>query len=229
MEIIFDISFGFPIKQHYLSWGIVIYGPGASSWGSQVTLKINGNELNWAQFHKWNQNNWIHNEIYKEKHKHKLINKIIIMWIHSIRTKIYEQTNKSIRLSVKNSLLFRMCVFHPTPCFLMCILFYVSFIWPHVYAFAVHSMVYCRSAFEPGTSGLRASRAQALASGHRAAAVVHIVHCVTPLRASTAVPARVQLCSDEMGVLAAHHMFVNMQAQQLSSLWQTINNQKKLK
>ena len=40
------------------------------------------------------------------------------------------------------------------PCFLMCILFYVSFIWIHVYAFALHFMVYCGSAFEPGSSGL---------------------------------------------------------------------------
>jgi len=44
-------------------------------------------------------------------------------------------------------------VFH-APCFLMCILFYVFFIWLHVYAFAIHSMVHCGSAFEPGASGL---------------------------------------------------------------------------
>jgi hypothetical protein len=47
------------------------------------------------------------------------------------------------------------CVFFiHAPCFLMCILFYVSFIWLHVYAFAIHSMVHCGSAFEPGASGL---------------------------------------------------------------------------
>jgi len=32
----------------------------------------------------------------------------------------------------------------------MCILLYVSFIWLHVYAFAIHSMVHCGSAFESG-------------------------------------------------------------------------------
>jgi len=31
-------------------------------------------------------------------------------------------------------------------CFLMCILFTVSFIWLHVYAFGIHSMVHCGSA-----------------------------------------------------------------------------------
>jgi len=47
------------------------------------------------------------------------------------------------------------CVFliH-APCFLMCMMFYVSFIWIHVYAFAIHFMVHCGSAFEPGASGL---------------------------------------------------------------------------
>ena len=29
------------------------------------------------------------------------------------------------------------------PCFLICILFYVSFIWLHVYAFAIYPMVHC--------------------------------------------------------------------------------------
>jgi len=42
----------------------------------------------------------------------------------------------------------------PVPCFLMCIMFYVSFIWLHVYAFAIYSMVHCGSAIEPGASGL---------------------------------------------------------------------------
>ena len=40
------------------------------------------------------------------------------------------------------------------PCFFECILFYVSFIWLHVYVFAIHFMVHCGSAFEPGASGL---------------------------------------------------------------------------
>jgi len=35
----------------------------------------------------------------------------------------------------------------------MCILFYVSFIWLHVYAFSIHPLVHCGSAFEPGASG----------------------------------------------------------------------------
>ena len=47
-----------------------------------------------------------------------------------------------------------MCVLQTCPCFLMCILFYYSFIWLHVYAFAITSMVHCGSAFEPGASGL---------------------------------------------------------------------------
>ena len=47
-----------------------------------------------------------------------------------------------------------MCVLHPCPCFLICYLFYVSFICIRVYAFAIHFMVNCGSAFEPGTSGL---------------------------------------------------------------------------
>jgi len=48
-----------------------------------------------------------------------------------------------------------MCVFFiHFPCFLMCIMFYFSFIRLHVCAFAIHSMVHCGSAFEPGTSGL---------------------------------------------------------------------------
>jgi len=36
----------------------------------------------------------------------------------------------------------------------MCTLFYSSFMWLHVYAFAFKSMVYCRSVFEPGASKL---------------------------------------------------------------------------
>ena len=36
----------------------------------------------------------------------------------------------------------------------MCMAFYVSFIWLHVYAFAILPMVHCGSAFEPGASGL---------------------------------------------------------------------------
>ena len=98
---------------------------------------------------------WIHNEIYKETHEHKLINIIIIMWIHSIHHKIYEQTNKSIRLPLKKTNYCSTCVFFiHAPCFLMCILFYVCIIWLHVYVFAIHSMVQCGSAFEPGASGL---------------------------------------------------------------------------
>ena len=54
----------------------------------------------------------------------------------------------------KNLLLFQCVFFIHAPCFFECILFYVSFIWPHVYVFAIHSMVHCRSAFEPGASGL---------------------------------------------------------------------------
>jgi len=44
--------------------------------------------------------------------------------------------------------------FIPAPCFLMCIMFHVVLIWIHVYVFAIHFMVHCRSAFEPGASGL---------------------------------------------------------------------------
>ena len=40
------------------------------------------------------------------------------------------------------------------PCFLICILFYFSFIWLRVYAFVIDSMVQCGSACEPGASGL---------------------------------------------------------------------------
>ena len=40
------------------------------------------------------------------------------------------------------------------PCFLMRILFYFSFVWLHVYVFAIYSMVHCGSAFEPGASRL---------------------------------------------------------------------------
>jgi len=39
-------------------------------------------------------------------------------------------------------------------CFLMCILFYFSFIWLHVYALAFNFMVHCGSAFKLGTLGL---------------------------------------------------------------------------
>jgi len=46
-----------------------------------------------------------------------------------------------------------VCFIH-LPCFLTCVLFYFSFIWLHVYAFAMKSMVHCGSAFEPGASGL---------------------------------------------------------------------------
>jgi len=46
------------------------------------------------------------------------------------------------------------CVFFiHVPCFLMRII-YFSFIRLHAYAFSIHSMVHCGSAFEPGTSGL---------------------------------------------------------------------------
>jgi len=38
--------------------------------------------------------------------------------------------------------------------FLMCILFYFSLVRLYVCAFAIHSMLHCGSAFEPGTSGL---------------------------------------------------------------------------
>jgi len=40
------------------------------------------------------------------------------------------------------------------PCLLMCILLYFSFIRLHVCAYAIHSMIHCGSAFEPGASGL---------------------------------------------------------------------------
>jgi len=40
------------------------------------------------------------------------------------------------------------------PCFLMCFLFYVSFIWLHVYAFVIHSMVHCWSASSQALPGL---------------------------------------------------------------------------
>jgi len=40
------------------------------------------------------------------------------------------------------------------PCFLMCILFYFSFIWLHLHASASNSMVHCGRAFKPGASGL---------------------------------------------------------------------------
>ena len=40
--------------------------------------------------------------------------------------------------------------FRHVPCFLMCILFYFTLFWLHAYAFAIHSMVHCGSAFEPG-------------------------------------------------------------------------------
>ena len=38
--------------------------------------------------------------------------------------------------------------------FMMCVLFCFSFIWLHVYVFAIKYMVHCWSAFEPGASGL---------------------------------------------------------------------------
>jgi len=47
------------------------------------------------------------------------------------------------------------CVFFiHVQCFLMYTLLYFSFIWLHVYAFAINIMVNCGSAFEPGASGL---------------------------------------------------------------------------
>ena len=45
-------------------------------------------------------------------------------------------------------------IFIHVPCFLMCIMFYFSFIWLHVYAFPIHSMVHDWNAFEPGASEL---------------------------------------------------------------------------
>jgi len=44
--------------------------------------------------------------------------------------------------------------FFSTPCFLMCMMFSILFIWIHVYAFAIHFMVHCGSTFEPGASWL---------------------------------------------------------------------------
>jgi len=41
-----------------------------------------------------------------------------------------------------------------SPCFLMGMMFYILLIWIHVYAFAIHFMFHCGSAFEPGASGL---------------------------------------------------------------------------
>jgi len=66
---------------------------------------------------------------------------------------------------------------------------------------------------QTGTPG--ASRTQAIAGGHRAAAVraVRRVALVAPVTDSPAVPARVQLSSAKMGVLAAQQMVAYMQAQ----------------
>jgi len=67
---------------------------------------------------------------------------------------MYKDTNKQIRLPVKNNCCFTCVFFIHVPCFFMCILFYFSFIWLHVYAFVINSMVHCGSAFEPGASRL---------------------------------------------------------------------------
>jgi len=47
-----------------------------------------------------------------------------------------------------------LCVLHPVPWFLMCILFYLSFIWLHVYAVACKSMVHCGNTLEQDAFGL---------------------------------------------------------------------------
>ena len=48
------------------------------------------------------------------------------------------------------------------PCISMCIVFYFSFIWLHVYAFAINSMVHCGSAFEPNAHNKWESRGRHL-------------------------------------------------------------------
>ena len=66
---------------------------------------------------------------------------------------MHKQINKYDYLSKINYC--STCVlFKHVLCFFMCILFYVFFIWLHVYAFAIHSMVHYGSAFQPGASGL---------------------------------------------------------------------------
>jgi len=47
--------------------------------------------------------------------------------------------------------LFHVCVLIHASCFLMCILFYVSFVWLHVYAIFPWSI--CKSAFDTGAPG----------------------------------------------------------------------------
>ena len=56
----------------------------------------------------------------------------------------------------KHNYCFTCVFFIPAPCFLMCMMFYVFLTWIPVsrYAFAIHFMVHCGSAFEPGASGL---------------------------------------------------------------------------
>ena len=77
---------------------------------------------------------------------------IILPWINYIHIKIREQSNKSIRLSVKNYLLFHVCVLHSFSVFLDVSSFYFSFFRLHVCEFAIRSKVQCGS--EPGASGL---------------------------------------------------------------------------
>ena len=106
---------------------------------------------------QYNRIIWIHNGIYKETYKKKIINEINITCVHWLHNQIYKPTNKLIRLpgkKEKTNYCFT-CVFSiPAPCFLMCMMFYVFLIWIRVYAFAIHFMVHSGSAFEPGASGL---------------------------------------------------------------------------
>jgi len=62
--------------------------------------------------------------------------------------------NKQIRLPVQKNYCSTCVFFIQFPCFLRCIMFYFSFIWLHVDAFAINSMVHCWIAFEPGASEL---------------------------------------------------------------------------
>ena len=92
--------------------------------------------------------------MHKIHEKHKLTNEIILAWIHSINNKIYKETINKIRFPVKHNYCFRCVFFIYIPWFSMCDLFYFSFVWLHVYVFAIKSMVHRGSAFEPGASGL---------------------------------------------------------------------------
>jgi hypothetical protein len=57
-------------------------------------------------------------------------------------------------MKITRTIVSRVCSSSMLRVFLMCMVFYVSFIWLNVYAFAILLMVHCRSAFEPGASGI---------------------------------------------------------------------------